>query len=101
MKNRYGAIAAAFALPLISGCMTGDKPATPADTTTGQSTSVAPSGVSAPVVAPVAIDSAPVSRVPKAATPRTVPTERDSAFKPRATVDDKGNIQPIRRDTLK
>lgn len=123
MNQRIQLGIAAGALTLVAACTVGDKAATPADTATGQSTTVAPAGASAPVL------SAPVDSVPsvvptaaksqtgaKPATPArpktattgpkatgTVPQEpmRDSAFKPRATVDEKGNIQPIKRDTLR
>ena len=116
MKTRLAFGVAAFTLGLSVACTTGDKGATPSDTATGQSTSIAPANASAPAVSP-AVDSV-VPAAPKSsagaattATPRTTtrpkasttPEEplRDSAFKPRATVDEKGNVQPIKRDSLK
>ena len=115
MKKNIGHGIAVFTLGVAVACTTGDKGATPADTATGESTAVAPANTSAPVVAPIDSPAAAVtsgSAAPKAATkptastkPRatTTPVEpmRDSAFKPRATVDEKGNVQPIKRDSLK
>lgn len=105
---------------VIVGCTTGDK-ATPADTATGQSTTVAPANASTPVLS-APVDSVPMAApvnptgsakprsstqprvsTPKASTPRSTaePMMHDSAFKPRATVDEQGNIHPIKRDTLR
>lgn len=113
MRNAMKFVFAGSAI-FIVGCTTGDKGATPADTATGQSTSIAPATTSAPVLsAPVDSIATPVppktsgsaprtSTSPKASTPaKTTDLPMwDSAFKPRATVDEKGNIQPIRRDSL-
>jgi hypothetical protein len=114
MKKSIASGIAAATLGLIGACTTSDKGSTPADTATGQATTVAPANASAPVVSPVDSVAVPASdgTAPKATTkptsttrPKatTTPVEpmRDSAFKPRATVDEKGNIQPIKRDSLK
>ncbi len=103
-------IAAAIAAVVV-GCTTGDKGSTPADTVTSQSTTVAPAATAGPVLSapvpdtpPVQSAAKPVPSRPKSVSRATVPAEppmRDSAFKPRATVDDRGNIQPIKRDTLR
>lgn len=111
---------AGAALSIAGACTTGDKE-TPADTATGQATSIAPANSVGPVLSAPAESVAPVSgSSPRTGTPTTttqpktttrpktsetrppaVPTERDSAFKPKATVDEQGNIQPIKRDTLR
>lgn len=99
---------AAFAL---AACTTSDKGATPSDTATGQSTTVAPANASAPAVSTTVDSVAPAPATSGSATPKTTTRPkattraeeplRDSAFKPRATVDEKGNVQPIKRDSLK
>ena len=98
---------------LLVACTTSDKGATPADTATGQATTVAPAAASGPVLsAPIDTTTPSASTAtsgttkpksttrPKATTPVNEPL-RDSAFRPRATVDEKGNVQPIKRDSLK
>ncbi len=97
---------------VVVGCTTGEKGSTPADTVTSQPTTLTPAASSDPVLSapeadtisvPAAAKPAPSRTKPviKATLPPEEPPLRDSAFKPRATIDDKGNIQPIKRDTLK
>lgn len=114
MRDTMKIVLAGFAM-FIVGCTTGDKGATPADTATAQPTPIAPANASGPVlsapvdsVVPAAAPKSSGARAPRTSTSPRVSTPartteqpmRDSAFGPRATVDEKGNIQPIRRDSL-
>lgn len=111
----------AFAAIVVSAaaCTTGDKK-TPADTATAAATKLDSAAVSLPAPA-TATDpdtvmtgaSAPVSKPAPAKTvakpaPKTtvrssdtVPLLRDSAIRPRGVIDDKGNVRPIKRDSLR
>lgn len=110
------AIAGAL-LYAVVGCTTPDKGAVPADTATAQATPIAPPSTSGPVISaapdttvapvtqparPKTTGSAPKTSAPKSnASSASTPPMRDSAFKPKATVDANGNIQPIKRDSQK
>lgn len=110
MSERVRLSIAVGSVLLVAGCTTGDR-ATPADTATSQSTSIVPANSSAPVLSAPVDTTVPVAAVvkPKSSAPAkatgtkstTEPPMYDSAFKPRATVDEKGNIQPIKRDSLR
>lgn len=57
------------------------------------------SSTKTPVKAPKARDNTKAN--PVSASDTSVPTLRDSAIRPRGIIDEKGNVRPIKRDTLK
>lgn len=130
MKPSIQLVGVVASLSILVACTTSDK-ATPADTATGQATTIAPANSSIPVLAAPVVDTVPAlvpkgtspaaKRTSTAVRPRTadrptvtaspkasgtaqtspVPPMRDSARRPIATVDEHGNVRPIKRDSLK
>lgn len=127
MNTRITTLLAAGSLVLAAGCFSADKGKLAADTQAASSTvlaapdstpiSVTPDTVSsdagsangpaekAPATkAPAtkgSVSASTASRTPKRTTSTDTLIGWDSVIKPRATIDTKGNVQPIKRDSLR